>query len=50
MDGVTRVLACCRYFTFEEANEHWERTRGGTPLGNETMLILKYLKAYTELD
>jgi hypothetical protein len=48
-DGKVRVIAGCRYFTFEEAKQHWKSTRGGTPLGNETMLILKYLKAYTKL-
>ena len=48
-DGITRVIAGCRYFTFEEAETHWEETRGGTLLGDETMLILKYLQSYVEL-
>ena len=43
-DGKTRVIAGCRYFTFKEAKKHWEKTRGGTPLGDETMAILKSLK------
>lgn len=25
-----------------EAREHWSKTRGGTPLGDETTLILDY--------
>ncbi len=44
-DGITRITAGCRYFTFPEAREHWQRTRGGTPLGDETMRILDALEA-----
>ena len=43
-DGSVRVSAGRRLFSFEEAREHWTRTRGGTPLGDETMLILDYLE------
>jgi len=43
-DGLIRVTAGCRYFTLAEAREHWTRTRGGTPLGEETMQILDYLE------
>jgi hypothetical protein len=39
-DGAMRVVAGCRYFTMEEARAHWKETRGGTPLGDETMNIL----------
>ncbi len=35
-----RVLAGCRFFAFDEGWEHWQRTRGGTDLGDETMDIL----------
>lgn len=42
-DGSVRVSAGCRLFSFEEAREHWTRTRGGTPLGDETMRVLDYL-------
>jgi hypothetical protein len=48
-DGETRVIAGCRYFTFKEAKKHWKETRGGTPLGDETMLILKCLKEYVKM-
>jgi len=44
-DGVHRIIAGCRYFTIEEAREHWESTRGGTPLGDETFIILDSLAA-----
>ena len=43
-DGVERILAGCRYFTMEEARSHWELTRKGTPLGDETMKILDFLE------
>ena len=43
-DGKKRILAGCRYFTMEEAEKHWKETRGGTPLGDETMEILKFFK------
>ena len=40
------VHAGCRVMpSLAEAREHWTRTRGGTPLGLETMLILDYLEA-----
>jgi len=42
-DGVVRVIAGCRYFTCEEARAHWKH-RAGTPLGDETSLILDYLE------
>ena len=41
---VLRIMAGCRYFTIEEAREHWTKTRGGTPLGNETFAILDFLE------
>ena len=44
-DGIPRVGAGCRYFTMEEAREHWTKTRGGTQLGDETMIILDALEA-----
>ena len=34
------VKAGCRYFTLPEAFAHWQTTRGGTKLGNETLEIL----------
>jgi len=48
-DGVVRVIAGCRYYTFEEAREHWAKTRIGTPLGDETFAILDYLERMVEL-
>jgi len=47
-DGAMRVIAGCRYVTMEEARVHWEETRGGTPLGDETMSILEALTVLTK--
>jgi hypothetical protein len=33
----------------EEAREHWEITRGGTPLGEETMAILDALESLSKV-
>ena len=43
-----RLIAGCRYFTFDDADKHWRETRGGTPLGDETMDILELLKNQAE--
>jgi carbonic anhydrase/acetyltransferase-like protein (isoleucine patch superfamily) len=46
-DGKVRVTAGCRYFTLAEARKHWKATRAGTPLGDETMMILALLEHQT---
>ena len=43
-DKKKRVIAGCHYFTMAEAKVHWKATRGTTPLGRETMRILKCLE------
>lgn len=45
-----RIIAGCRYFTFEEAEQHWEKTRGGTQLGDESLAIVKHLKAMAKIN
>lgn len=45
-----RIIAGCRYFTYSEANKHWRETRGGTKLGDESLLIVKHLKAMAKLN
>ncbi|MFV0295832.1 MAG: hypothetical protein ACK5JT_06905 [Hyphomicrobiaceae bacterium] len=47
--GGIKIAAGCRYFTFEEAQEHWRKTRAGTPLGEETFAILEYLRRKAEI-
>jgi NDP-sugar pyrophosphorylase family protein len=41
--GTRRVSAGCRYFSGPEAWRHWTATREGTPLGEETFKILRFL-------
>ena len=40
-NGVPWVKAGCRYFSLEDGIEHWTKTRGGTPLFDETMRLLE---------
>ena len=40
-----RIKAGCRNLALPEAREHWQRTRGDTPLGRETFVILDCLEA-----
>lgn len=42
--GEIMIGAGCRYFTIEQAREHWTRTRGDTSLGKETMCILQHIE------
>jgi len=39
------IAAGCRWFTLDEARQHWTATRAGTPLGDETMDILDFFAA-----
>ena len=38
------VRAGCRWLCLPDAKAHWEKTRGGTQLGNETQDILIWLE------
>ena len=40
-DKEPRVKAGCRYFTIPQAQAHWEATRAGTPLFDETRSIVR---------
>ena len=42
-DGALRITAGCRDFTLDDARAHWTRTRGGTPLGDESLAIIDHL-------
>ncbi|MBZ0171138.1 MAG: hypothetical protein K8E66_02040 [Phycisphaerales bacterium] len=45
------MRAGCRDFTtFNEARKHWQKTRGGTKLGIETMAILDALEQIAVLE
>ena len=39
------VGAGCRFMGMKEALKHWAETRGGTPLGVETLDILRFFAA-----
>ena len=43
-----RVMAGCRFFTLGGAWVHWEKTRGGTPLGEESLDILTMFQIYVD--
>lgn len=45
-DGVWMITAGFRYFDMAKAARHWTVTRGGTPLGDETMVILEFLEQW----
>jgi hypothetical protein len=40
-DTEPKVKAGCRYFTIAEAQAHWELTRAGTKLLDETNVIVR---------
>ncbi len=40
-DTEPMVKAGCRRFTLQQAQDHWEKTRSGTKLGNETEIIIR---------
>ena len=48
-DGVRRVQAGCRNFTYTEGVDHWQKTRAGTSLGDETFAILEHMKRIADL-
>ena len=47
-DGVWMITAGCRYFTIEEARQHWMETRANTDLGRERLMILDWLGVWRE--
>jgi len=44
-----RIIAGYRYFSFDEAEAHWRKTRADTPLGDETFSILAHLRRMAEI-
>ena len=44
-----RIKASCRNFSPAEAREHWQRTRGGTQLGDETFAILDHMERLAKI-
>jgi Polymer-forming cytoskeletal len=48
--GEIKIIAGCRYFSISEARTHWINTRGGTRLGEESLLIIDYLEKMAILN
>ncbi len=48
-DTEPMIKAGCRHFTTTQAREHWQTTRGGTPLGDETFAIIDCLVRTMEI-
>ncbi|AEI71017.1 hypothetical protein, partial [EBPR siphovirus 2] len=49
-DGSPIITAGCRFFdSFAAARKHWRDTRGGTPLGDESLAILDYFERLTTI-
>lgn len=40
------IKAGCRWFSVEEAKEHWTKTRGGTKLGLERIRFVEFIEAH----
>ena len=47
-DAGWRVKAGCRFFDMDEAWRHWEGTRGGTALGDESLDILTMFELHIQ--
>ena len=43
-NGALTILAGCRYLPIQDARDHWTKTRGSTPLGDETTAILDHIE------
>ena len=44
VDGAARIRAGCHNFTFSEARAHWQGTRAGTRLGDESLALVDHLE------
>ena len=47
-DGIIWIKAGCRWFTVDDAEEHWSKTRGGTELGFERLRFVEFLRLQAE--
>ena len=48
-DGVLQIRAGCRSLSIADARAHWDQTRGGTPLGDETFAILNHIETVARI-
>jgi len=49
LGGVLQIRAGCCNFTIHEARDHWRKTRAGTPLGEETFVILDHIELVAKI-
>jgi uncharacterized protein YjbI with pentapeptide repeats len=45
-EGGVWIKAGCRWFTAEDARKHWNKTRKGTPLGDERIRFVDFIEAH----
>jgi hypothetical protein len=43
------IRAGCRYFTIDEGRAHWTATRGGTPLGEESLALCDHAERLAKI-
>ena len=48
-EGVLQIRAGCRSLSIADARAHWDKTRGGTPLGDETFAILNHIETVARI-
>ena len=48
-NGILQIRAGCRDFDITNARKHWEDTRKGTPLGDETTAILDHIETVARI-
>ena len=48
-DGALQIRAGCRSMSIADARAHWAETRGGTPLGDETLAILNHIETVARI-
>ena len=48
-DGAVMLRAGCRYFSLADARAHWTATRGGTPLGDESLALVDHAERMAKI-
>lgn len=47
-DDILWVKAGCRWFTAKDAKKHWKATRGGTALGDQRLMFVRWLEQWAK--
>ena len=48
-EGLLWIKAGCRYFPAKEARKYWRKTRGNTPLGDESLQLVSNALALAKI-